>query len=585
MIAQLQIEVGQGQPSSCELVPGQAITLGRHPQNTLVLHDEHASRWHAMLVHDLDRWMLCNIGAPVNGTLVDGKAISQPTALASGQSIEIGDTRLRVLLDSASPPPAMAVPETPLRADELTALCQFMTASLEETDASSLLRRALQIVLEQAQATWAGFLSLDSEAPVPRLILPERTPLDVNLSRQLTQQLQRDWKTVWLVGRDPNQSLSDSLAPYSDALCLPLGTASAPLGALHVYRTTGAFGERNRRFCEVLAGHLTNCLRLLRARRTLEAENLRLRSHLPVAEQLLGDSQAMRELRDTIDRVACRNSNVLIQGESGVGKELVALALHRLSPRRDGPLVVVNCAAIASTLPEAELFGHCKGAFTGADRDRPGLFLQADEGTLLLDEIGELPLDCQAKLLRVIEGKGFRPVGATAEIQTDVRVLAATNRDLEQLVREGKFRQELFFRLRVIEIRVPPLREHVEDIPVLVRFFLERLSRELRRPLDIDQEALGRLEEFSWPGNVRQLWAVLESTAVLSDRTRIDAGNLRLPSPASSPTLNLDELEGWAIREALKQTRGNVTKASKILGIVRDTLTRKMKLKGIERKE
>src|SRR5208283_6167364 len=200
-----------------------------------------------------------------------------------------------------------------------------------------------------------------------------------------------------------------------------------------------------------------------------------LRRRVRPAEELTGASAGMKKLRQVIARAAPRLSTVLIRGESGVGKELVALALHRQSPRRAGPLVVVNCAAFPTTLLEAELFGHCKGAFTGADRDRPGLFQQADEGTLFLDEIGELPADCQAKLLRVIEGKGFRPVGATSEVQVDVRIIAATNRNLDEEVRQGNFRADLCFRLQVIPIEVPPLREHAEDIPALVEFFLAKL--------------------------------------------------------------------------------------------------------------
>lgn len=584
MSARLTIEAGEGHPSACDLVPGQPVTLGRHPHNSLVLQDALASRWHALLVHDQGRWLLLNVGAPVNGTLLDGQPLSQATLLEHNQVIEIGDTRLRLELP---PPPATSstVPETPFRADELTALCQFMAAAVAESDATALVRRGLQLLLEHTQAALAGFLSLDLETPVPRLILPEHAQVDHELSRHLTQQVQKDWRVVWLAGGDSRQPESDSLAPLSDALCLPLGTAAAPLGALHLYRTRGSFGDRQRRLAEVLAGHLANCLRLLRTRRTLEAENLRLRGYRPAAEELIGDSPALQSLRDFIQRVAGRPANVLIQGETGVGKELVALAIHRASPRRDGPLVVVNCAAIAAALPEAELFGHCQGAFPGADRDRPGLFQQADEGTLFLDEVGELSMDCQAMLLRVIEGKGFRPVGASRDSQTDVRVLAATNRDLERLAREGKFRPELYYRLRMLEVRVPPLREHKEDIPALVHFYLDRLGQELRRPLAITDAALRRLADHDWPGNVRQLWAVLEGTAVLGDGDTLDADALRMPTQTPFPGLNLGELESWAIREALRQTGGNVTQAAKILGVVRDTLARRMKLRGIHRKE
>jgi Nif-specific regulatory protein len=214
------------------------------------------------------------------------------------------------------------------------------------------------------------------------------------------------------------------------------------------------------------------------------------------------------------------------------------------------------------------------------------LFQQADGGTLFLDEIGELPLDSQARLLRAIEGHGFRPVGATSDVTVDVRVLAATNRDLEAEARRGAFRTDLLYRLQVITLSVPPLRDRMEDLEMLAQHFLARLSREHQRPLRLSDAALKRLRGFSWPGNVRQLAAVLESAAVLSDGPVLRAEDLSLPdaSPATaSLPLNLDELETWAIRQALRQTEGNVSRAARLLGLSRDTLTAKVKRKGIDR--
>jgi Nif-specific regulatory protein len=286
---------------------------------------------------------------------------------------------------------------------------------------------------------------------------------------------------------------------------------------------------------------------------------------------------------------------VLINGESGSGKELVALALHRNSRRSGGPLVVVNCAAIAPTLLEAELFGYKKGAFSGADRDHPGLFQQADEGTLFLDEVGELSLECQAKLLRVIEGKSFRPVGATQDVKVDVRIIAATHRDLDKEVKAGKFRQDLYFRLKVIQIRVPPLREHPEDVPELAGFFLAKVSAECRRNFKLTPAAVRKLAAYCWPGNVRQLRAVIESAAVMSETDVLDADGLPLgtvselaAAPATHfadapPSLDMDEIETWAILRALRQTGGNVSHAAKLLGMSRDTLHTKIKKKGIDR--
>src|SRR5439155_3707336 len=259
------------------------------------------------------------------------------------------------------------------------------------------------------------------------------------------------------------------------------------------------------RFIEAVAGFLAHGLEIHRTRRRLEAENSRLRTHTPAADELIGESTAVTTLRQQIYRAAPQSFTVLVHGESGAGKELVALALHRNSRRSGGPLVVVNCAAIAPTLLEAELFGYRKGAFSGADRDYPGMFQQADDGTLFLDEVGDLSADCQAKLLRVIETKRFKPLVTTTEVKTDVRVIAATNRDLDKDVKAGRFRSDLYFRLKVVTIPVPPLRDHAEDVPALVNYFLPKLAAECRKQVTVTPAALKKLQGYSWPGNVRQL--------------------------------------------------------------------------------
>ncbi len=494
-----------------------------------------------------------------------------------------------------TPPPSESnVSDTQLRVDELTALCRYMTAAMSITDQQELIRHSLRTVLNQTTATVAGYLSLDPADPSPKVVMPERAAVDVRLSRRLTEQVRAGRRMFWLYGEghkptDPG----DSLYAFTDAACLPIaGPDGGPMAALHVYRTGRGFAERDIRFLEAIAGFLAPALEIHRNRRKLEAENSRLRGVAPVADELIGDSSAIMTLRQQISRAAPQPFTVLIHGESGSGKELVAQALHRHSSRTNGPLVVVNCAAIAPTLLEAELFGYRKGAFSGADRDHPGLFEQADDGTLFLDEVAELSLECQAKLLRVIEGKPFRPVGGTRDVKVDVRVIAATHKDLEQEVKAGRFRQDLMFRLKVITLRVPALREHAEDIPELARFFLERLSVQCRRTFKLTGGALHRLQAFGWPGNVRQLRAVLESAAVMSESDSIDADALPLGGNLSEmvtatgdmpASLDLDEIETWAIRRALKQTAGNVSQAARVLGMSRDTLHTKLKKKGIDR--
>ncbi len=493
-----------------------------------------------------------------------------------------------------TPPPELNVSDTHLRVDELTALCRYMTAAMSISDPQELVRHSLRTIMNQTTATVAGYLSLDPNDPSPKVVMPERAAVDVRLSRRLTEQVRAGRRMVWLFG-DGQKSTDpgDSLYAFTDAACLPVaGPDGGPMAALHVYRTGRGFADRDIRFLEAVAGFLTPALEIHRHRRKLEAENSRLRGVAPVADELIGDSSAIMTLRQQITRAAPQPFTVLIHGESGSGKELVAQALHRHSSRTNGPLVVVNCAAIAPTLLEAELFGYRKGAFSGADRDHPGLFEQADDGTLFLDEVAELSLECQAKLLRVIEGKPFRPVGGTRDVKVDVRVIAATHKDLEQETKGGRFRQDLMFRLKVITLRVPSLREHAEDIPELARFFLERLSVQCRRTFKLTGGALHRLQAYGWPGNVRQLRAVLESAAVMSEADLIDADALPLGGNLSElvttggdmpGTLDMDQIETWAIRRALKQTGGNVSQAARVLGMSRDTLHTKLKKKGIDR--
>jgi Nif-specific regulatory protein len=604
MRARLIIEEGHGTPSACDLDQDHPVSLGRSHENQIVLHDEHASRWHARISWEEGRWILRDLNTR-NGTRVNGVRIGAQAVLADDQAIGIGDIRLRFVLDGAEnacitpsqavgafPPPIELTGDpgssesTILLPDELTALYTFMADSVEQSDPQPLVERALQTIVQQTRATLAGFLSLDPDNPLPKKVVPEMARVDVQLSRQLTQKVQREGRAVWLQSEMRETPESDSLMAFNDALCVPLRAEDTPLGALHVYKCGHSFTERDLHFCEILGGHLAGCLRLLRVRRTLEAENSRLRGHALSGDQLIGDSAAMRQVRRLIALAADRPSTVLILGESGVGKELVAQALHNQSPRRKGPFVAVNCAAITETLLEAELFGFRKGAFTGAEQDHPGLFQQADEGTLFLDEIGELSPEFQAKLLRVLEGKGFRPVGASTEIHVDVRVVAATHRNLEEAVREGRFRQDLYFRLRVIPIPIPPLREHAEDIPALVDYFLDKLAVEWRRRVRLTEGVLKRLQRYTWPGNVRQLRMVLEGAVAVSEGNLLNIRDVPLPEELSAghpPSLNLEDLEAWAIRLALRQSGGTVAQAARLLGIARDTMINKMRRLEIDR--
>jgi PAS domain S-box-containing protein len=334
---------------------------------------------------------------------------------------------------------------------------------------------------------------------------------------------------------------------------------------------------------------------------TAEAEFLREHTRdLAGMGEILGSSPVMKELFESLKRVAATDTTVLVTGETGTGKELIAHSIHDASSRKDGPLVRVNCAAIPGTLMESEFFGHERGAFTGATTRRDGRFALADGGTIFLDEVGELPLDLQAKLLRVLQEGEFEPLGSTRMRKVNVRVVAATNRDLGAMVQDGKFREDLFYRLNVFPLRVPPLRERGADIPLLARTFTERFSRRMGRRLDpLHPDDVRRLQEYRWPGNVRELQNVIERSIILSNGSRPDL-NRAMPAMAapamsaveSSATRilsakELEALERANIDRALAASGGKIAGengAAQRLGLAASTLTSRMKALGIQRK-
>jgi two-component system, NtrC family, response regulator AtoC len=332
---------------------------------------------------------------------------------------------------------------------------------------------------------------------------------------------------------------------------------------------------------------LANKVRQAMSQRAMAAEIASLHVQLNERygfENLVGKSPAMRAVFEKVRLVADTKSTVLITGESGTGKELVARALHHNSGRQNKPLVPVNVTAIPETLIESELFGHERGAFTGATERRMGLFQAAHGGTLFIDEIGEMNLGVQSKLLRAIESRRVMPVGSTKEVEVDVRLVAATNRRLCEDVKKGVFREDLYYRLKVVEIELPPLRDRPEDIPLLIRFFLDEIARENRRPTRVvAPEALDLLLAYNWPGNVRELRNTLEGIIVLCTREQIGVADLpeQLRQGASAQAvirrgMTMAQIEKEAIRRALEQTGGRRIEAAKILDLSVRTLQRKI---------
>jgi DNA-binding NtrC family response regulator len=311
-------------------------------------------------------------------------------------------------------------------------------------------------------------------------------------------------------------------------------------------------------------------------------------------EDMAGASPAMRRVVEVISKVAPTDSTVLLLGESGTGKELLANTIHRISPRHDMPFIAINCAALPEQLLESEMFGHVKGSFTGADSDKRGLFEEADGGTIFLDEIGDMALVTQAKLLRVLQNGEIRAVGSAKPKRVDVRVIAATNRDLERAVDNLSFREDLYFRLNVIQVRIPPLRDRLETLPSLVELFVSRANTQFKKNIvGLDEHAQALLRNYAYPGNVRELESIIAHAVIMADSNLIRAEDLpdnvrngarprlALPNLSAQSISSITDMEADLIRAALERLNGNQTEAAKRLGVSRSTLWRKMKEYGI----
>ncbi len=385
---------------------------------------------------------------------------------------------------------------------------------------------------------------------------------------------------------------SISLYRIRSLMCVPLRSRGKLVGTVYVdsRREGRLFTQDDLRFLEAFADHAALALENARARADLERENLRLQDLAGARTRfadIVGRSAPMQKVFDLLDKVAGSELPVLIQGESGTGKELVARAIHFHGPRKRRIFLSENCAAIPETLLESELFGHVRGAFTGAERDRTGLFEQADGGTLFLDEIGDMSAAMQARLLRVLEEGEVRKVGASRSIHVDVRVLAATHRDLAAEVAAGRFREDLLYRLQVLVVQLPALRDRAGDVALLAEHFLERIARERgRKPPRLERDVLELLERYPWPGNVRQLENVLQRLSLLAGDRSItpavlesDEGLRRafLPEARVAPLFSLEQTEREEIRKALEASAGNRDRAARLLGISRATIYRKIK--------
>lgn len=588
--------------------------IGRGTDCHIVLSDPLCSRIHARIERSEHAWWLHDAHSR-NGTYVNQQKIDD-ARLVDGCVVRFGSAEFSFHEDTsrpdhvAHPNPSLsktALLEHTIDLGETTTTTTVQpSALLQEIEGShdflvlyqlsirllgccdpdEVTQISLEVLSGMTGATTAGFLWMSDDGQMKlKSSVPDKAADAIVTNETLTGLVCRQGQAIWM--NHPTSSIKPPcLEHFADAICVPLLHEQTTPGAIHLIREQGTFDRSQFQFAKSLSSIVVAALVNARRQATLEAEHQRLIVKSADFSELIGESKPMRQLKERSKRVARATGCLLIRGESGVGKELVARAVHRLGARADRPLLSVNCAAIPRDLMESQLFGHKKGSFTGADLDHIGWFEQADSGTLFLDEVGEMTLEGQAKLLRILDGHPFLPVGGTKERTVDVRVIAATNRDLREFVREKKFREDLYYRLTVFELYIPPLRERGGDIELLATYFLDRFRKEHGRPrLTLSDSARHKLLSYGWPGNVRQLRNVIDSAVVMAEGDVIQPEDLGLydTGEGTFDSLRIDAWEQRLILEALKRTNNSVPEAAKLLGIGRATVYRKIDEYGIER--
>lgn len=613
MQAYLLLNAGANSGARFELIEGEQNLMGRDWECRIVLNDPQCSRVHAEIFHEEDGWWIRD-NKSSNGTYVNGQSVEQ-ARLVDGTQVKVGASSftfnvshqgeaasdsaddnssqgLTIVLDQSMNPKETGQYTLDFLkgqnwGQDFFFLFQLSVKLLSVDEPDQVISISMKRLFDRTSASAAGFLWLSEEGTLmPRVFFPEDQAGILELDPGLTSRVVTERRAL-RVEKGTGETKKSKQSPFSDSICVPLVSDDQVKGAIHLYRSDKPFHDSHFNLAVALANIMIRSLDRAHRLSALTAEHNSLVQKSAAFDEMKGDSPKMLELKSKIGRVAKASGSVLVRGESGAGKELVARAIHRSSPRKDRPMLSVNCAAIPRELMESQLFGHKKGSFTSADRDHIGWFQQADLGTLFLDEIGELTLEGQAKLLRTLEGHPFLPVGGTEEISVDVRVICATNRDLKEFVAEKKFREDLFYRLSVYELYIPPLRDRESDVQMLIDFFLEHFRTQHGKPnLKLSKEANMRLLGYQWPGNVRQLRNVIDSATVMAEGDEIQSTDLgiRDATDGEFETLRIDHWERKLIIDALKRTSNNVPKASELLGISRATLYRKIDDYGIERK-
>jgi Nif-specific regulatory protein len=597
-------------------------TIGRETSNQVCLANPSVSRHHCSIIREGDRFELQDHGS-LNSTYVNGVPVKQQQ-LKSGDRIRVGDSLLLFLLDGESNAQASnqvqineakvvvkntvllrtsdallfetgenaIAPISPSRSTrDLNALLKISLAVNSTRNVEAFSKQLLSMIFEVIPATRGAILLVEDNSEefteVFGLHRAANEVKPIRVSRTVTDRVLREGAAILSndVMQDATFSSASSLATHhiQALLAVPLVVEEKTLGVIYLDTPdhSAHFDEHHLQLMRAIAAMAAVALENIRRVNRLENENRRLQAEIAIEHDMVGKSPRMREVYKFIAKAAPTNSTVLICGESGTGKELAARAIHQNSPRANHPFVAINCAALTETLLESELFGHEKGAFTGAVATKKGKLEAAQGGSVFLDEIGEMALQLQAKLLRVLQQHEFERVGGTRTIKADIRLIAATNRNLEQAIKDGSFREDLYYRLNVIRLNMPPLRERRDDILPLAMYFAEKYGRECNRQIKgISPQAQACLLKYEWPGNVREFENAIERAVVLGSTDVLQVEDLpeavietapASGSPSGGVALNfydaVKEAKKQLILDAFDQAQGSYTEAARLLGM------------------
>ena len=627
--AYIVVKLDNGFGKVTTLQRGTRYTFGRATTNKIVLSDDLCSREHAEIAFVDGRWMVSDLGS-LNGSRLNNDRIDANVPLTPNDEITFGRSKfvfVEKLLDLPPVPEGGTAEKLEVRKRLRSTKYGFeptdtqatvlATKNWEQTTydlfclsmdlgAAHSLPELVEVVIEflfrVTSAEMCTILSVKENKETEILSHNQRDAKKQSyhkVSQFISSEVLATKEAILFenINNNPDIRKRESLSDLKVAslICAPVTFEDQILGLIHLYSTSHSppLSAAELQFTLLVARQLGMAWNQLRRQGALSSANKVLLKSLKIESELVGESPSLKHVESQIQRVAPTHATVLIRGESGSGKELVARAIHLSSDRREGPFVCLNCAAITESLLESELFGHEKGAFTGATEKMIGKFEAADNGTIFLDEIGEMPLSTQAKFLRVLEGHSFERLGGNNRVQVDVRVVAATNRALEEAVRLGQFRKDLFYRLQVVEMKLPPLRERVSDVPLLADHFLKRFVEETGRKVrEFSPSALEKMQKYHWPGNIRELRNVIERAVALSTGPVLDAPDIWLSSVDVGSSgnfqsiyqpISIELLEKKHIQATLLFTDWNKSRAAEILGIERSTLDRKIKSYDIKK--